>query len=99
MKRSEAKEFLFLIQEWAEGKTLQFKTYGSDRWVDVSDDDCVAFNADPSRYRIKPEPRTFYAVEYSDGSIGFVCYSKEERDAFNSRGRAKPITLVEVLDD
>lgn len=99
MKQSEAKDFLPLIQAWAEGKTLQFKAYSSDRWIDVSGDDCVAFTSDPSRFRIKPEPRTFYAVEYSDGSIGFVCYSKEERDTIHDRGWGKPITLVEVLDD
>lgn len=99
MKQSEAKEFLPIIEAWAEGKTLQFKTYDSDRWVDVSDDDCVAFNAGTSRYRIKPEPRTFYSIEYSEGTFGFLYDTKEKRDAFTNGERGKPVTLVEVLDD
>lgn len=99
MKQSEAKDFLPIIEAWAEGKTLQFKAYSSDRWVDVSGDDCVAFATDPSRFRIKPEPRKFYAIEYKCGSVAYMCSTKEARDVFNSTGRGKPITLMEVLDD
>lgn len=97
MKQSEAKDFLPLIQAWAEGKTLQVKCRISDKWMDVESN--VTFAFDPSSYRIKPEPRTFYAVEYKDGSVAYVHDTKEKRDAFNSNGVGKPITLREVLDD
>lgn len=97
MKQSDAKDFLPLIQAWAEGKTLQVKCRISDKWIDL--ESCASFLYSPSDYRIKPEPRKFYAIEYKCGSVAYVCSTKEARDVLNSTGRGKPITLMEVLDD
>lgn len=52
MKQSEAKDFLPLIQAWAEGKTLQYNT--GRCWIDL---EYSTFSHSASDYRIKPEPK------------------------------------------
>lgn len=53
MNRKQAKELLPIIQAFAEGKIVQFKSaFGN--WTDCDD---VLFNYSPKDYRIKPEPK------------------------------------------
>ena len=54
MTREEAKELLPIIQAFAEGKTIQFKT--KDRpWFDLLDNNLEM--REVFKYRIKPEPK------------------------------------------
>lgn len=59
MNRQQAKEFLPIIQAFAEGKTIQFLnlTETEEWWRDIQYDKNVEFNYPPSRYRIKPESK------------------------------------------
>ena len=52
MTREEAKELLPIIQEWAEGKNIQFLSDGE--WHDINQADFTCY---PDKYRIKPEPK------------------------------------------
>ena len=52
MTREEVKELLPIIQAFAEGKAIQFKT----KYVDWIETDCPKW-AKESQYRIKPEPK------------------------------------------
>jgi len=54
MKREQAKQFLPLIQAWAEGRDLQIKLAETERWEDVNPKAFLVFDKDPSEYRIKP---------------------------------------------
>ena len=54
MTREQAKELLPIIQAFAEGKTIQFRT-NNRSWVDLLDND-IEINA-LFDYRIKPEPK------------------------------------------
>ena len=54
MTREQAKELLPIIQAFAEGKTIQFRT-NNRSWVDLLDND-IEINA-LFEYRIKPEPK------------------------------------------
>ena len=54
MTREEAKELLPIIQAFADGKTIQFRTNNS-YWIDLLDND-LEINA-LFEYRIKPEPK------------------------------------------
>lgn len=57
MTREEAKELLPIIQAFAEGKTIQVKALDG-LWYSGEDGKCeINFNADPQKYRIKPEPK------------------------------------------
>lgn len=52
MTREQAKELLPIIQAWAEGKNIQFLSYGE--WHDINQADFTCY---PDKYRIKPEPK------------------------------------------
>ena len=54
MTREEAKEMLPIIQAWAEDKPIQYQT-DSGSWVDIIKD--LYTDNNPSKYRIKPEPK------------------------------------------
>lgn len=56
MNRIEAKEFLPLMQAYAEGKTIQQRRQVGydDEWFDV---EYPSWEGIPSDYRIKPEPK------------------------------------------
>lgn len=95
MKRSDAKNYLPLIEAFAEGKEIEVKDIHG-KWVPAGE--AVAFSLNPEHYRIKPEPRVFYCFEWNDGS--FSCYpSEQKRDRrFLELGGKKKITLIEQLD-
>ena len=85
MNQQNAKEFLPLIQALANGKTIQ--VLGKDgNWYDSK-----LINTPPSRYRIKPEPRTFdLMIRELDGSI---C----RWNPAHANNQWKRITVQEVL--
>ena len=60
MTRETAKKLLPIIKAFSEGKQIQF--FGGTIWEDRN---TLSFDSDPSRYRIKPEPkyRPFKSVE------------------------------------
>ena len=53
MNRQQAKELLPVIQAFAEGKTIEFKSVFGN-WTDCNE---VLFNYPPKDYRIKPESK------------------------------------------
>ena len=85
MNKENAHEYLPLVQAIADGKTVQ--VIGKDgNWYDSP-----LLNTPTSRYRIKPEPRTFEMWLSSGGSM----YPWE---AFpNSQPGMERITVREVL--
>ena len=54
MTREEAKEWLPIIQAWAEGKPIQYQI-NPGSWVTDINKDLYTSNP-PSNYRVKPEP-------------------------------------------
>ena len=54
MTREEAKEWLPIIQAWAEGKAIQYQT-DSGSWTNIIKD--LYTSNYPFNYRIKPEPK------------------------------------------
>lgn len=56
-----AKEFLPIVKAMAEGKIIQKGLL--NYWKDVSEIDLMS---DPSHYRIKPEPRRWWIVKWSE---------------------------------
>lgn len=60
MNPQTAKELLPIIKAFSEGKQIQF--FGGTIWEDRN---TLSFDSNPSRYRIKPEPkyRPFKSVE------------------------------------
>lgn len=57
MNRQQAKELLPIIQAFAEGKTIQFKSI-NDKWDDFGNkEDKLSFDSPIHKYRIKPAPK------------------------------------------
>ena len=58
MKQHEAKQFIPIIQAWADGKTIQWReTPTSSQWHDYSNKGSCNFSGSADEYRIKPEPK------------------------------------------
>lgn len=55
MTREEIKEFLPIMQAFAEGKAIQFRCK-SGEWVEIRNDE-IDFSLSPNDYRIKPNPK------------------------------------------
>ena len=55
MTREEAKEWLPIIQAWAEGKPIQYQISPWSWGIDINKD--LYTSNSPSNYRIKPEPK------------------------------------------
>jgi len=93
MNRERAKELLPVIQAFAEGKKIQYES-PDNVW---SDD----FQPDWSfaRYRIKPEPRVFWASLYNsvDG-YGYLYGKKEQADDYSSLTNVETIKLIEAIE-
>lgn len=60
MNKSNARDYLPLVQALAEGKVIQ--VLGVNGWVDIEAELSLCFAAD--QYRIKPEPREIWVNEY-----------------------------------
>lgn len=56
MTREEVKELLPIIQAYAAGKEIQYRTY-PDKWVDIEENEGLIFISPSSDYRIKPESK------------------------------------------
>lgn len=53
MNRQEAKELLPIIQAFAEGKTIEFRTNSISKWIETTTPKFDLLH----EYRIKPEPK------------------------------------------
>ena len=56
MTREQAKELLPIIQAFTDGKTIQIRKHGEERYYDSTNDN-LNFVLDHYEYRIKPEPK------------------------------------------
>lgn len=95
MNKNNAKDYLPLIQALAEGKTIQFHGSHSDEWTDVAN---PGFNYEPSRYRIKVEPRVVYVNEYAYGLSGNVHYSRSSALGNAVLGLKSVRKFIEVME-
>ena len=57
MNKENAHLYLLLVRALAGGRTIQWKS-DEGFWDDIHEIEFCMYD-DPSRYRIKPEPRTF----------------------------------------
>lgn len=71
MNREKLKALIPIIQAWVDGKEVQYRSrYTNNEWVTAKDTSSLGFFCQSmSEYRIKPEPRTIYRVERSDGYL------------------------------
>lgn len=88
MNKQNAKDYLPIIQAWAEGKTIQFRQ--SSGWKDINEDE-VAFALPPHHYRVKPEPQEVWV-----NKIGRDLYAHPSEKAAKENA-SSPISLYEYV--
>jgi len=66
MNAENAKFYLPLVQALAEGKTIQYRGSDKSDWVDTISPRLE--NADPSDFRVKPEPFECWVNFYGEGA-------------------------------
>lgn len=89
MNKENAHEFLPLVQALADGKIIQYNSYGE--WYDIDEIEFCRYD-DSSYYRIKPEPRTFEMYINEKGVMYPVA------DYLPTNVVFKRITVREVLE-
>jgi hypothetical protein len=102
MNREEAKQVAEIVKAYAEGRELEVQLRGEleDRWVHTS---APQFNFVDLQYRVKPEPRTFYALEGTKKPGVLFCLSSTREEAERYRKahvqseEIKVVSLVEKL--
>lgn len=97
MSKSDAKDYLPLVQALAEGKTIQVKNNNGE-WVDRA---YLHFNLAAERYRIKPEPEVIFAVYRGASALLFARTNQEaERymDLYRSAGPYTTKKFIEVVE-
>lgn len=94
MTPEHAKQLLPIITAFAEGKAVQYKPEAGE-W-----EDCInpTFSMPMHKYRIRPEPREWFANIYLSGS-GYL--HETENDSASARGnsKAETIRVREIIED
>jgi len=100
MNRQEAAQLLPLIEAFIAGKTIQYllpaeKSQALGVWKDMND---VLFTDIPQNYRIKPEPREWFANLHHDKS-GTIHTTKENSDFAERMQRPdEKVRVREIID-
>lgn len=90
MNKDNAKDYLPLVQALAEGKTVQLSD-GRGGWIEGE----IEFHYPASEYRIKPEPREIFFVEFASGNRGPYATREIAEEAYP---RCKITAYREVLE-
>lgn len=96
MDAQRAKELLPIIQAFADGKQIQFKSVCKNKWEWKDVEDPQWF--DRNEYRVKPEPKEVWVNEYPSGSM-FGYSSKYLADESKVYGRVSCTHYREVIED
>ena len=91
--KAKASELAAFYTAKANGKTLQFLT---DVWADYEHDAGPSIGSDLSRWRVKPEPRTFWVLLNQDGEVMDATRNEERADRWRKGGYAA-VETKEVL--
>lgn len=94
MTRERAKELMPVIQAFADGKAIEIKT--SEGWHEIVELNNFFYKS-LDTYRIKPEPREFFAALYpQQGLRGGLFETKE--NAQRSNPSSEIIKVREILE-
>lgn len=100
MNREQTIEAIKVMQAWVDGKACQYNC-DAHGWRDFDGDDCP-WNLPDARYRIKPEPRTLYFAEFSNGMLSRNPLDEAEISRYGDPRvirSTKLVKFVEVVED
>ena len=95
------KEMIAVLEAAQEGKTIQGKRHtaaNAGEFYTYDNDHRPMWNFDAIEYRVKPEPRVIYRIDYEYGSIGSMTYTNID-NAKRAQNSNKDIitTFIEQL--
>lgn len=97
MNKNNAKDFLPLVQALAQGKEIQMRNC-HDQWQDSVE---LELCYPASRYRVKPEPRHWWAVWHSQAirpdGVAIWLYPSED-EAHASIGVGYPLEVIHFVE-
>ena len=96
MNRQRAKELLPVIQAFADGAQIQYKTQRSDIWTDIH----TADFSQPGQYRVKPQE--MWICEFTDGSYTSYIHTSEAHARNGINGSIKTLkraVQVQIKED
>lgn len=91
MNKSNAKDYLPLVQALADGKVVQMYNEVSGEWVDLGDGE-IGLSLAPDLYRIKPEPKEIWVNE--GGGLGNCFFESESEAVMHSKRYSIGLRLV-----
>ena len=81
MTREHVKSMLPIMAAFSEGKAIQIATVSG--WKDI--DENPDFDAHPSVYRVKPEPRDFWIMPHAGFGCGLALEHKPDGQSIHVR--------------
>ena len=103
MNREETKKAIEVMQHYADGGDVQLRSSEGERWFDLASMCTPRWQWVTFEYRIKPTPRTFYAVDYNSSGVASSQFigplHSTPAAAFSSSlgANGRIIELVEVI--
>jgi hypothetical protein len=97
-KSMNLQDMIKVMQAAIDGKGIEYNNGCGRGWEKVNDVNNLAWNWHRIKYRVKKEPRVFYANVYPF-IMGALKVSQKECNDTAQSGRTGTIKLVEVLDD
>lgn len=99
MNKEQAAKLIVLAQAFVEGKQLECRRHGTNNpWYTTSN---PTFDLHTYDYRIKPEPRTFYALEWTGNAGQLFCTNTTREEAERYRklsSNPDAINIVELVE-
>ena len=89
MTKEQAKEYIQLLQAYAEGKTIQYLV-ANGHWIDW---ECPSFAEGPESYRIKPEIGPITMAVWVSNNGGLITEMDMSKHAPNWRKATAVVTL------
>lgn len=103
MNREQAKALLPIITAFAEGKVIQYRYKKPDyAWAETT---CPSWDVKSYEYRIKPEPRSLWAVYAGETMVAGPCTTRVWADNYVQQHKttfvnykAFPTRIVEFVE-
>ena len=101
MNREQAKNLLPIIEAFANGETIQFRSVNG--WIDHYSPSFDSLHH--SRFRIKPKPRECFATIYKGDTISSTFKTKDEANfilngaVLHDRDNWEVVKFIEVTDE
>jgi hypothetical protein len=88
-----------ILDAWAIGKTIQFRRINHTDWTDFEDSEIFANTTNYYEFRLKPEPREFWVLEFtSEHKPDYIYPSYQEAVNASAKEKGFSTKIFKVLE-